>query len=472
MSLAPAVTKDGFSFAGDLYAEASGHNRHRRAAIPELKEHFKSGSDKDHPAHWFEAQLIHYGLQPSKTKSVARMRLFDAVNSGKLAVPAHIKKLETDLKKEWTKNEREAKKAVKTPASTSATTSSASASKKRKADSSNVDMTISVGGINISVSANNASTSSSAAKKAKTSTAATASSKAEKSTPKPKKAAAPKPAKDAPKPKAATASKAKPTTPARPSKKAASTAPSSSAATSATPAKKQTARRGGISQGPSRGSTSKTETATNRPPLAGRVARRSGAFAARGRIPSSSSFAANDDYDEPPPPYQEYDHGGYDDSDGHDDSEPPPPSQSLGLLNGRYDIFSNEVNSQWGDDDFDLVLTLSGRELWGKFDLGIVSGILHFSERPWQSSYDRVPFTWRGEEREGQIWYGNNNRGWITFLGDGRIEGELDYMSLDFSGERISGQGTRSGVDAQTMRREWDGYSEQEYERLNRARWG
>ncbi|KAI1162617.1 hypothetical protein F5B18DRAFT_368794 [Nemania serpens] len=163
MSLAPPVTKDGFSFAGDLHAESSGGNRHRRAALAELKEHFKSGSDKDHPAHWFEAQLIHYGLQPSKTKAVARMRLFDAVNSGKLAVPSHIKKLEGDLKKEWTKNERQAKNAEKTAGSASKVSSAAS-SKKRKADSSNVDMTINVGGINITVSANNASSSASAAK--------------------------------------------------------------------------------------------------------------------------------------------------------------------------------------------------------------------------------------------------------------------------------------------------------------------
>ncbi|KAI0194783.1 hypothetical protein EV127DRAFT_333307 [Xylaria flabelliformis] len=384
MSLAPAVSKDGFSFAGDLYVEASGQNRHRRAAISELKDHFKSGSDKDHPAHWFEAQLIHYGLQPSKTKS-------------------------GDLKKEWTKNEREAKKAVKPAGSTS----TAAAGKKRKADASNDSA-------------------------------------------KPKKTAASKPVKDAPKPKASTASKAKATA----STPSASAAPSSSATASATPVKKQTARRGGISQGPGRGSTSTAGTpATDRPPRTKQTARRSGAFAARGRIPTSSASDLNYDSDEPPPPYSEYD------CDDDDSLEP------LGLLNGRYNISSNEVTGQWGHDDLDLVLTLSGRELWGKFDLGIISGILHFNERPWESSHDRVPFTWRGEETEGQIWYGNNHRGWIKFLGDGRIEGELDYMSLDFGGDRVSGQSTRSEIDAQSMRREWDGYSEEEYERLNRARW-
>ncbi|KAI1201485.1 hypothetical protein F5X97DRAFT_289745 [Nemania serpens] len=450
MSLVPPVAKDGFSFAGDLYTESSGGNRHRRAALAELKEHFKSGSDKDHPAHWFEAQLVHYGLQPSKTKAVARMRLFDAVNSGKLAVPSHIKKLEADLKKEWTKNERQAKTAAKT-ASSASKASSAASSKKRKADSSNVDMTINVGGINITVSANNASSSSATAKKAKTSTAATASGKAAKDSPKVKASPARKAVKDKPEPK-------KTNTPNKPS--------------SASPLVGRMARRGGISQGPSRGSSSQATTATAKPPRTKQTARRSGAFVARGRIPSSSAMDPDDDSDEPPPPYREYDDDDDDDDDGHDNPTSSQSLEPLGLLNGRYDIFSNEVNGQWGDDDFDLVLTLSGRELWGKFDLGIVSGIMHFSERPFKSSHERVPFTWRGEEREGQVWHGNDHRGWIKFLGDGRIEGELDYMSLDFSGDRVSGQSTRSEVDVQSMLREWNGYSEQEYESRNHSRWG
>ncbi|KAK5635209.1 hypothetical protein RRF57_010921 [Xylaria bambusicola] len=466
MSLAPAVTKDGFSFAGDLYAEASGHNRHRRATVSELKEHFKSGSDKDHPAHWFEAQLIHYGLQPSKTKSVARMRLYDAVNTGKLTIPSHIQKLEKDLKKEWTKSEREAKMAVKAGNSRS-TASTTTAGKKRKANSSNVDMNINIGDISITLSANNASKSWSAAKKTKTSATKTTSNKSVKDTPT-KSKPAPKPAKEAPKPKASAPSKAKATT-------------SSPAKT----VKKQTARRGGISQGPSRGTTSTAEVATTGPHRTKQTARRGGNWA-RGRLPSSSGFGLHSEFDEPPPPYQGYgDYGDYSDHDGrndydhsdsddYDDDSPPPSSSlgSLGLLNGRYDIFSREVNSQWGHRDFDLVLTLSGNKLWGKFDLGIVTGILHFDERPWESSDEPVPFTWRGEETDGPVWYGNNNNGWIRFLGNGRIEGQLDYMSLDFGGTRASGQSTRSPIDAQSMQYEWNGYNEQEYDRQNRARWG
>jgi hypothetical protein len=82
---------------------------HHRATPAELKDHFSKGSDKDHLAHWFEAQLRHYGLPPSKTKTVARMHLLDSFNAGMLAaVPAEVNKLEGRLKKDWLKNDREA----------------------------------------------------------------------------------------------------------------------------------------------------------------------------------------------------------------------------------------------------------------------------------------------------------------------------------------------------------------------------
>ncbi|KAK0615004.1 hypothetical protein B0T17DRAFT_510820 [Bombardia bombarda] len=126
--MAAPVTRDGWSYAGDFYVEASVQNRHRRATISELKAKIDSSSEgakesKDHPAHWYEAQLLHYGLPPSKTKGTAKMRLFEAVNKANLAVPSHTTKLETELKKEWTKKEREAKLALKKQAESMSTSS-------------------------------------------------------------------------------------------------------------------------------------------------------------------------------------------------------------------------------------------------------------------------------------------------------------------------------------------------------------
>ncbi|GAW13237.1 hypothetical protein ANO14919_026170 [Xylariales sp. No.14919] len=286
MSYGPIVKQDGFVFLGELHAEASGHNHHRRATIPELEAHFKSGSDKDHPAHWFEAQLTHYGLQPSKTKSVARMRLFDAVNSGNLTVPPRIRALEANLKKEWKKNQKDYSKTAAKDIVSASTSVTGAVSKKRKADSSNLDANINIGGINITVSMNNSSASSSSTKKAKTSTTTTATAprKAVKGNPKPKNK------------------------------------PASQKATK--PVKKQTARRGGISQAPARGSTSTANEATDGATRPRQTARRCGTPMARGRVPTSA-FVPDNDFDDPPPPYREYDH--YDDGDsagdGYDSSD-------------------------------------------------------------------------------------------------------------------------------------------------------
>jgi hypothetical protein len=147
----------------------------------------------------------------------------------------------------------------------------------------------------------------------------------------------------------------------------------------------------------------------------------------------------------------------------------------LGLLNGRYDIDSPDVSEQWPHlgSDLGLVLTLHGDELWGSFDLGIYEGILRLDGgRPWESSREAFDFTWRGRENEGQIVHGDHHKGWIRFLGGGRVEGWIDGMDIRFSGRRAHGQGTRSAVDARNMMDEWRGYSEQEYERENQARWG
>ncbi|KXX81981.1 Actin-interacting protein 1 [Madurella mycetomatis] len=148
--ISPA-TRDAWSYAGhgDFYVEASG-NRHRRATIPELKAVYK-GSDgsRDPPGHWYEAQLIHYGLQPSKTKGTAKMRLFDALNKGSLSVPAHILKVEGDLKKDWNKREREAKQATK---SAPAVATSSKGSRKRKADDAQINASYETVDITLGVS--------------------------------------------------------------------------------------------------------------------------------------------------------------------------------------------------------------------------------------------------------------------------------------------------------------------------------
>ncbi|KAL7894224.1 hypothetical protein HDV63DRAFT_272176 [Trichoderma sp. SZMC 28014] len=418
MSQTTALASEGkFAYGnGVFFAEASNRSQHRRASKEELVTHFASGSDKDHTAHWFEAQLIHHGLQPSKVKSVARMRLFDAVRQGTLSVPLPIVDLERKLKKEWTKLDRENKKAAKpveAVASSQAGPSRKTSTGKRKAD-----VTVNVT-INTDTSGGIAPTT---AKRAKTS---------------------------------------------GPSEK--SLAPARQYAT------KQTARRGTISRASTRQEPA-SRTAPGPVPRVRQFARRSRPFTPHGRIQSSYQGGGYSDhadpFDEPPPPYEDSYEEGYEGRHRLDQTASLTP---LGLLNGRYDISSHSVEEEWPQyaSGLSLVLTLAGSSLWGRFDLGVIEGVLHFEERPRKSSLDEVQFSWRGREVEGPISYDDRrNKGWIKFLGGGRIEGWIDYSGIYFEAHRMPGQGTRSEVEARSMQNEWNGYTEDEYERESRARWG
>ena len=130
MAFAPPVSNGKFSFSVDSFyvSSSSGNHLHRRASPAEIQAVFQPEATTDPAAHWYEAQLIHYGLAPSKTKSVAKMRLFDAVNGNKLVVLKDIQKIEADMKKEWRKREKAARDATKDQSS------AGNSKRKRKAE--------------------------------------------------------------------------------------------------------------------------------------------------------------------------------------------------------------------------------------------------------------------------------------------------------------------------------------------------
>lgn len=479
LHIPPAIC-DAWSYAGngDFYVEVTGNNRHRRATIPELKAVY-DGSDgsKDRPGHWYEAQLIHYGLPPSKTKGTAKMRLFDSLNEGNLSVPAHILKVEGDLKKDWNKREREAKQAAK---SAPAATTSSKGSRKRKADDAqinagsgtnvNINLSVSVGPQgNIQITPANAPP-----KKAKTTKTGPDERPA-----KPAKAASK--GKEPTKKAAASAPSASATAKKSDSKKKASssTAPSASKSSAGlgrslgkTPATKQTARRGASSvRGAKTTSLRPAANEPSDPTLApgGQRARCSRPYkrAGQGRPAGASAPSPLVDMtpshwdsfdDDPPPPYPGSPVHGYDSSheydheDGSDGSLPP-----LGLLNGRYEVHCTGPRALVRDQgDAGIIFTLDGNALWGSFELGDISGILRLDERPWQSSHSSLEFRWRGRHILDD--YQADSVGFIKFLGDGEISGEVvvHHMALEFEGHRVGGQGTRSEISPQSMRRQWE----------------
>ena len=106
-----STSMDSFTYERDtFFVEVGGHNRHRRATVYEIQELLHPPfpqPNKDPTGHWYEAQCIHYGLRPSKTKSVAKTRLLDALNNKSLKVPEIIQQTETRLRKKWHKDAKE-----------------------------------------------------------------------------------------------------------------------------------------------------------------------------------------------------------------------------------------------------------------------------------------------------------------------------------------------------------------------------
>lgn len=114
----PAVTSDKFVYNDVFLAQVDDNKRHTRASVPELthllRPESSSAPPKDQVGHWYQAQLLHYGLPPSKDKNTAKVRLLQAINAGKLAVPDHVNKLEKEMKKEFVAAAKKAKAAEKT----------------------------------------------------------------------------------------------------------------------------------------------------------------------------------------------------------------------------------------------------------------------------------------------------------------------------------------------------------------------
>lgn len=84
-----------------------------------------------------------------------------------------------------------------------------------------------------------------------------------------------------------------------------------------------------------------------------------------------------------------------------------------------------------------------------------------------------IPLEWRGRENgEGEMSFGDDCCGEITFLGNGQIKGSLNNLygeRCEFEGVKVEEGGTRRS--AGSMRAEWDGYNDEAYEEERTGRW-
>ncbi|KAJ6188639.1 hypothetical protein N7519_003547 [Penicillium mononematosum] len=111
----PHVYHGQWSFDGDtFYVTSSSGHVHRRATYSELDDIFSTPlgdrrNRADYQDDWYEAQLLHFGLPPTKSKATAKMRLMDAFQDGTLDVPEEILEMEHKLTRAWMKQDLEAR---------------------------------------------------------------------------------------------------------------------------------------------------------------------------------------------------------------------------------------------------------------------------------------------------------------------------------------------------------------------------
>ncbi|KAJ5129730.1 uncharacterized protein N7515_005769 [Penicillium bovifimosum] len=466
------VTNGQFSFNVDtFYVAASGGQVHRRAAPTEIKALYDTGSATnapDHPGHWYEAQLLHYGLPSSKVKSTAKMRLLKALQERKLRVPKEHVQIEKDLKKQW-KNQGE-----QLPANTKNTTTKAVTTKTTTVSKTVMSKATEIKAAASKAAAKTAATKAPAAPKAAAPKAAAP------------KAAAPKAAPKGTVPRA-TAPQAAESQAAAP-QAAAPEATAYATAEAATPKPAPVKRKRAEDE----------EETFSRPQTARRSLPADRTQATTHAI-SQPMVWRGQVYADAPPSYESdcetsgstshdfYDDDPYDDRMDIDDASEPygrpspspprfPPrikSTSLGLINGTYEIQSPDIEGQWPHyipyEGLELTIRLNGKEVWGSYHFGIFGGVFWMLHRPMKASTEEIPFEWRGREMgTGEMSFGSSNQGYIMFLGDGKIAGSINCMgNLGFQGEKV-------GSEVQTasqLEYEWGGYNQEEYDRENRARW-
>lgn len=441
MSLAPPVAKDGFFYNGDLYVDVGNFNRHKRASIPEitallrpdLKKATNVQAPKDQVGHWYEAQLIHYGLPPSKDKARAKMRLLEALNGSKLVVPKEISKLEADMKKEYAAADRKARAEYKKQMGATEMKTTAAGKKRKQSDTdttNNFNVNINFGSQGEVTVSGFTPEKQPPAKRPKTAAPKAATPKASSKKDQDETRGDQD---DWPKPKA----------------------PRSRGGSSI-----QTARRSTGSFPVGQRSTAAAPSSSPERPRPKQTARRSAGFVPMGQR-SNPAFKAEPAVKKETKVKTET------------STEDLP---KLGLLNGHYDIECPTIEGEWPDwaaDGLSLVLTLDTPGMWGAYDFGMFSGIIHFPNRPMVSSYEPIPCQWRGRENsEGQMSFGDQCTGAITFLGGGMIQGWLSlYGRCEFVGSRRAGPGNAPRT-AVSMREEWNEYNQGEYDAASRSRWG
>ena len=489
----PPIVRGEFLYRDALLVDVGGEGRrHPRASETELKNLLNGKAPKDQVAHWYEAQLIHYGLQRSKEKNTAKVRLQQAISQGKLKVPAHLSDMETQMKKDYASAVRKAKAQSKSGAEKSTPTAQKRKNDEETAESSKrTKISMNVGDISINIEQGS---SESAKKKAATKESKPVS----------------KPAPDATRKNGGKASKAKDTDQSsskpkakatkdndKPAKHTAVSTASKSKASSTTANSTQSPAKAGMKAKKDAkfqlGSKVKPEPKVKAEPKAkpepkvktepkGKTdskVKTEAKVKAEPKVKTEPRVKAEPKVKKEPvlkptlsierePKIEDEDDGPMWDSDDlvMDDAASPPPHEVS--VTGVYDLSCPQLEEQEPacSGNLRLFLCVDNDHLWGSFELANKSGVLH--------SNDLIPatidlsFGWRARDGyTGRLDFGRGCHGSIEFGGQNQVQGmfwNLFDEPLEFEGWRRPGP-LWCGRSAYSFQREWDGFVGEAYGR-------
>lgn len=428
----PPIVRGEFVYRDTLLVDVGGDGkRHPRAAEAELKTFLNGKAPKDQTAHWYEAQLIHYGLQRSKEKNTAKVRLQQGLNQGKLkAAPQHIADMESQMKKDYASAVRKAKSQNKA-ASNSNSDETTSKARKRKNDevepqsSKRSKIVMKIGDISINI---DHSVAPSPKKKTSARTAEI--------TPKASTIVAPKEKNQPPTPKAASSTKT-----AKPKSNAGNDNP-------ATPTAKPTTAKSKLAKDESQQSPAKQAPKLNAEPkrkVTPKVKAESNTSIGS-KVKSESKVKKEPNVKRESPIKKEAKVKDEDEGDDTmlDRSNEDPRQRNV---TGVYNLSCPQLEEEFpGCNDYlRMFLAVDKGEIWGGFELCMKSGVVKFDDT---LPDRRVSFGWRARDSEdGQLSFGRGCFGDIELYGHEQTRGTFYNLFGDarleplmFEGQRRQGQ--------------------------------
>ncbi|KIJ97870.1 hypothetical protein K443DRAFT_681238 [Laccaria amethystina LaAM-08-1] len=149
---------------------------------------------------------------------------------------------------------------------------------------------------------------------------------------------------------------------------------------------------------------------------------------------------------------------------------------------GAYDVYAPKLSEE--HQEARKVLSLetgpssTASQSWASFDFGVVQGILRSFSPPPKALGEKVYFLWRGNIK-GEMKFGDDNIGVVTFLGDGKIQGSMDgagFSKFNFFGRlktRMTGIGEKAHLSKVTgWKRQWRGINASLRDAEMRQRYG